>query len=185
MAMAPMFPRASTSLRSWLCHTIAPGASTPTNASASFPVIALSNAATSSSVLGIVLPCCGWWWSVSANVETVGAGRHLVQELATTRGVGSTRHPAPVVHQHQPVDSEALVATDGVGVDRTRGRGDRDLERAELGRAVDLARESGELGDSSFGVLEVLEEAVPAVATGNRAAERRGRHAAAEDRWPT
>src|SRR5919204_3154739 len=133
MPMAAMFSRASTSLRSWLCQTIAPGASAATNASASFPVIAVSKAATSSSMLGIVLPRVS-----SVDVETLGARRHLVEELATTRGVGSTRHPAPVVDQHQAVDTQVLVAAHRVGVDRPWGRGDRDLERAERCGTVDL-----------------------------------------------
>src|SRR4051812_44332310 len=108
----------------------------------------------------------GWMsmWSVSADVEPFGARRHLVEELATPRRVGSTRHVAEVLHQRQTVDAEVLVAAHRVGVDRSRQWRDDDLELAQLGRPVDLVREASEIPDRGLGVLEILEEAVPALA---------------------
>ena len=56
----------------------------------------------------------------SVDVETLGARRHLVEELATSRRVRSTRHVAEVLQDDQAVDPEILVAPHGVEVDRAR-----------------------------------------------------------------
>src|SRR5437764_7255437 len=121
-------------------------------------------------------------WSVSADVETFGARRHLVEELATPRRIGSTRHVSEVLHQRQAVDPEILVAVHGVGVDRPRQRGDDDLELPELGRTVDLAGETIELLDRSLCVVEVLEEPVPPLAPLDGATAGRGGESAGDDR---
>src|SRR6188472_503095 len=121
-------------------------------------------------------------WSVSADVETFGARRHLVEELATPHRAGSTRHVAEVLHQSEAIDAEILVAAHGVGVDGSRQRRDDDLELAQLGRPVDLIREASELLDRGLGVLEVLEEAVPALAPLDCPTTGRGREPAGDDR---
>src|SRR5205814_8093171 len=84
-------------------------------------------------------------------------------------------------HQDEAVDAEVLVAAHGVAVDRSRRRRDRDLEAADSCRAHGLFRDQIELRDGSAGGVEVLEEAVPAVAPLDGAAARPGRHAAGED----
>src|SRR5689334_4126110 len=106
MLTAAMLSIASTSFRSWLCQITAPGAKPATKASPS-PASAFSNAVTSSSLLGIVLPRC-LAANDSADVEALGARRHLVEELATPRRVGSTRHVAEVLHEDEPVHAEVL-----------------------------------------------------------------------------
>src|SRR5215207_436151 len=179
MSTAAMFSIASTSWRSWLCQITAPGARPLTKASPC-PASASWNAATSSSLLGIVLPrCC------SANVETRGGGRHLVQELATPAGVGSTCHVAEVLHEDEAVDAEIFVPSDGVGIDGARQGRDGDFERAEVGGPVDLVGEARELVDRGLRRLEVLEEPVPTLAPFDGSAVGGGHEPAPEDRRST
>src|SRR6188472_3152957 len=176
MFTAAMLSMASTSLRSWLCQITAPGAMLATKASP-LPASAPSNAATSSSLLGMVLLRRG-----SADVETFGGGRHLVQELATPPRVGSTCHVAEVLDEDEAVDAEVFVATHGVGVDRSGQRRDRDLELPELRGSVDLVGQARELVHRGLGGVEVLEEAVPALAALDPAPTSGGREAAGDDR---
>src|SRR6185312_17252550 len=75
-----------------------------------------------------------------------------------------------------------FVAADGVGVDRSGWRGDRDLELPEGRRSVELVGEAAQLLDRGLRVLEILEEAVPTLAALDRAPEPGRRHAAGEDR---
>ena len=172
-----MFSRASASLRSWLCQMTAPGASTATNASA-FACRARRRTRRSSRRAGHGV------LSLSADVETLGVRRHLVEELATPRRVGSTRHVAEVLQEDEAVDAEVLVAADGVGVDGAGQRRDRDLERAELGGAVDLVGEAGRARRTPSGCCRDPGRSRTSRRTARRRAEGGGREPTAEDRRP-
>ena len=122
---------------------------------------------------------------LSVDVETLGARRHLVEELATSRRVRSTRHVAEVLQDDQAVDAEVLVART---VSRSIGPGTGVMVissgPSSAGRSTSSARRS-----SSAMPARVLSRSwkKPYQPSHRATARRRagGRHPAGQDRRPT
>jgi hypothetical protein len=118
-------------------------------------------------------------WSVSADVETFGARRHLVEELATPRRVGSTRHVSEVLHECQAVDAEVLVAAH-VSASMVRERRDVIELPSSAERSTSPARRSS--SGSRPRVVEIWKNPYQPCTARRHDGELRS-HAAGQDRW--